>query len=68
MDSQLKMHQQNSSLYNSQTLESALRVQTECLRKCYDALRDSMLHNFTFIEFYKDLQSYTSANFFQEED
>lgn len=28
--------------------------------QCFEALQQSMLHNFTFLEFYKDLQAYVS--------
>jgi hypothetical protein len=37
------------------------------LRKCYHALKQSMVHNFKFLEFYKDLQKYLQDTYFQDQ-
>ena len=35
------------------------------LQECLDALKDSMIHNFMFIDFYKEVREYVSTNSFE---
>lgn len=47
--------------------EEKFREMIRKLEDCYNALRDSMLHNFVYIQFYKDIQMYVSSNYFEDE-
>ena len=37
------------------------------LQDCLSALKDSMIHNFMYLDFYKEIQEYVSAHHFEEQ-
>ena len=37
------------------------------LEDCLNALKDSMIHNFMFIDFYKEIREYVSTNTFEDQ-
>ena len=37
------------------------------LEECLNALKDSMIHNFMFIDFYKEIREYVSTNTFEDQ-
>lgn len=67
LQSQLCEYMKKPSLFMPQEKDASEAThQILFLKKCYHALKQSMVHNFRFLEFYKDLQAYLQDHYFED--